>query len=403
LNKSNNLCAFVIIGILGFVLLLTVFENNGKSSLFERLYISVWAQDDDGDEDGDGSDHDWKNDDDDDDDYDWDNDDSNSDDDDDKDKDKDNDEDNRYNDNEQKERSVVAADCNKLLSSEICEKIQEDGTIENEKLKPGEKAILSKYIETIETEQTPIDNTVNKEVTIGISNSNNSGTNSNQRIENESISNQTNRPSVVNPTVSNIPPQQNNLDQSQLIEQIASTISNANNVDKNKITQSLNDLIEQTKATGGNVIESLKKIAETISNNPSGIVAKRIINTALQDQPISPDTQAKLEYSTANENTVYLRVSERNNNFVWTSNIDQVNPELVLESGKNYTIQVESMNNNIPHQLIIQDEGGKQLANSIEISNGETDDFPFTFSNTGKYQYYCQYHPKAMQGNIVIS
>jgi plastocyanin len=89
---------------------------------------------------------------------------------------------------------------------------------------------------------------------------------------------------------------------------------------------------------------------------------------------------------------------------VWTSVNGEVNPELDLKSGTHYTIQIESMdNNNVNHQLIIQTENGKQLTKSAEISNGKTDDFPFTFSDKGKFQYHCQYHPETMHGNIVVS
>jgi plastocyanin len=97
-----------------------------------------------------------------------------------------------------------------------------------------------------------------------------------------------------------------------------------------------------------------------------------------------------LEDSTASQNIVDLKVSERNNNFVWTSVNGQANPTLNLKSGIDYTIQVESMDNNITHQLIIQNESGKQLTKSDEISNGQTDDFTFTFRDIGKYQYHCQ-------------
>ena len=112
---------------------------------------------------------------------------------------------------------------------------------------------------------------------------------------------------------------------------------------------------------------------------------------------------AQLEDSTSSQNIVDLKVSERNNNFVWTSVNGQVNPTLNLKSGTDYTIQVESMDNNITHQLIIQNESGKQLTKSDEISNGQTDDFTFTFRDIGKYQYHCQYHPETMHGNIVVS
>ena len=70
----------------------------------------------------------------------------------------------------------------------------------------------------------------------------------------------------------------NNLNQQQLIDLIATTISNANNIEKNKVILALNDMIEPIKAKGGNVIESLKRIENVISKDPSGIAANNIIN-----------------------------------------------------------------------------------------------------------------------------
>jgi hypothetical protein len=80
-----------------------------------------------------------------------------------------------------------------------------------------------------------------------------------------------------------IPQQQNlnNLNQQQLVDQIATTISNANNnIDKNKIVQTINDMIEPINAKGGNVIESLQRIANAVSKDPSGVAANNIINAA---------------------------------------------------------------------------------------------------------------------------
>ena len=72
----------------------------------------------------------------------------------------------------------------------------------------------------------------------------------------------------------------NNLNQQQLVDLIATTISNANNIDKNKIVQTVNDMIEPIKSKGGNVIESLKRIANVVSKDPSGVAANNIINAA---------------------------------------------------------------------------------------------------------------------------
>jgi Bacterial Ig domain len=72
----------------------------------------------------------------------------------------------------------------------------------------------------------------------------------------------------------------NNLNQIQLVDLIASEISNANNIDKNKVIQAINDFIESTKAKTSNVMEPLKKLAKIILNDPSGAIANNIINTA---------------------------------------------------------------------------------------------------------------------------
>lgn len=47
-----------------------------------------------------------------------------------------------------------------------------------------------------------------------------------------------------------------------------------------RFTQWLSDFIEPTKANGGNVIESLKKIADIILKDPSGNVANKVIKVA---------------------------------------------------------------------------------------------------------------------------
>ena len=90
------------------------------------------------------------------------------------------------------------------------------------------------------------------------------------------------QPPVNNPPVSTNTQSLNNLNQVQLVDLIASEISNANNIDNNKVIQAVNDLSESTKANGGNVIESLKKIAGTVLNDPTGNVANIIIKIANQ-------------------------------------------------------------------------------------------------------------------------
>ena len=113
-------------------------------------------------------------------------------------------------------------------------------------------------------------------------------------------------------------------------------------------------------------------------------------------------TNAQLASSITDSNIIDLKASERHNNYVWTSGNSQVNRQLDLKSRNDYTFQIDNRDNNNSYQLIIQDENGKQLAKSTTISNGGTDDIHFKFTNNGKYQYHCKYHPTTMHGGIVV-
>ncbi len=167
---------------------------------------------------------------------------------------------------ESEEDSLEQKICNKLFESETCEKGNEGKPIENEEELTEEEikdeAIINRYFEPVESEKKTIDN----------------GTFIGSEKEPPSI--QMNQSSLNNPNISTNTQNLNNLNQIQLVDLIASTISNANNIDKNRITQSLNDFIESTKSTGNNIMELLKKIAGIILNDPSGNVANAIIKNA---------------------------------------------------------------------------------------------------------------------------
>ncbi len=198
--------------------------------------------------------------------------------------------------------SVEQEICNKLFESETCEKVKEDKPIEKEEELTEEEikaeALINRYLEPVESEKQSNGNRVNGEIEIGSSNSDSSsGNNSIITVPNETIesqisinssqqnnsgllSTQINQTSLNNLNMLNSPQNLNNLNQVQLVDLIALTISNANNIDKNKVTQALNVFIEPTKAKGDNVIDLLKKIADVILKDPSGNIANKIINVA---------------------------------------------------------------------------------------------------------------------------
>ncbi len=186
---------------------------------------------------------------------------------------------------------------NKLFELETCGQMEKEKPIEKKTLTKDEikeEAIINRYLEPVDEskKKSMIDNRLNNETAIGSSNIGRSNsvipsnqmaeknvTNINQQSNNdELLSTQINRSSIKNPPTLQNSLNINNLNQIQLVDLIASTISTKNNIDKNKIIQSINDLIEPTKAKGGNVIDLLKKIADNIIKEPSGNIANKILN-----------------------------------------------------------------------------------------------------------------------------
>lgn len=195
------------------------------------------------------------------------------------------------------EDSLEQKICNKLFELETCGQMEKEKPIEKKTLTKDEikeEAIINRYLEPVDEskKKSMIDNRLNNETAIGSSNIGRSNsvipsnqmaeknvTNINQQSNNdELLSTQINRSSIKNPPTLQNSLNINNLNQIQLVDLIASTISTKNNIDKNKIIQSINDLIEPTKAKGGNVIDLLKKIADNIIKEPSGNIANKILN-----------------------------------------------------------------------------------------------------------------------------
>ena len=73
----------------------------------------------------------------------------------------------------------------------------------------------------------------------------------------------------------------NTLDQNQLMDAISSKISQLRNFEKNKISQALFDLTQNTAAKGGDVMKSLRQIGTKILQNPSDpLIIDKIIRLA---------------------------------------------------------------------------------------------------------------------------
>lgn len=199
---------------------------------------------------------------------------------------------------EEEQDSIDEKICNKLFVSETCEKIKEEKPVAKKEFTEEEmkaEAILNKYLEPVDSDKKSINNSINGPPEIGSSSSmtdsslilsNNLGstviTNSSKKIKTELLVPQENTKqlSVQNPNFSLNPQNLDNFTQVQLVDLISTEISNADHINKNKVTISINDFIGATEAEGGNVLEYLKQIAKIVLKDPSGNIANKIIKLA---------------------------------------------------------------------------------------------------------------------------
>jgi hypothetical protein len=199
---------------------------------------------------------------------------------------------------EEEQDSIDEKICNKLFVSETCEKIKEEKPVAKKEFTEEEmkaEAILNKYLEPVDSDKKSINNSINGLPEIESSSSmtdsslilsNNLGstviTNSSKKIKNELLVPQENTKqlSVQNPNFSLNPQNLDNFTQVQLVDLISTEISNADHINKDKVTISINDFIGATEAEGGNVLEYLKQIANIVLKDPSGNIANKIIKLA---------------------------------------------------------------------------------------------------------------------------
>ena len=79
----------------------------------------------------------------------------------------------------------------------------------------------------------------------------------------------------------------------------------------------------------------------------------------------------------------------------------QTNPTLSLQSGTTYELTWEN-GDGAEHELIIEDEEGAELEAS-DSSEEEGETVTLTFEATEEMvAYYCEYHPEAMRGEIMV-
>jgi len=128
------------------------------------------------------------------------------------------------------------------------------------------------------------------------------------------------------------------------------------------------------------------------------------INVYSQKQNLTQTNQTSIELTGKLIGTTYR----------WVDSTNSINPTLIVTSGVNNQITIKSLKNDSQeHAFIIEGittSGDKEeLVISDTVHDGSSiivDFYPLDlqeYKNYESFDYYCEYHPETMKGNIQIT
>lgn len=115
-----------------------------------------------------------------------------------------------------------------------------------------------------------------------------------------------------------------------------------------------------------------------------------------------------------NQTSIELTAKLIGTTYRWVDSNNSINPTLIITSGVNNQITVKSLQNDSQeHELIIEgitSSGDKEeLVISDTVHDGSSsivDFYPLDqqeYKNYESFDYYCEYYPETMKGNIKIT
>ena len=115
-----------------------------------------------------------------------------------------------------------------------------------------------------------------------------------------------------------------------------------------------------------------------------------------------------------NQTSIELTAKLIGTTYRWVDSNNSINPTLIITSGVNNQITVKSLQNDSQeHELIIEgitSSGDKEeLVISDTVHDGSSsivDFYPLDlqeYKNYKSFDYYCEYYPETMKGNIKIA
>jgi len=98
--------------------------------------------------------------------------------------------------------------------------------------------------------------------------------------------------------------------------------------------------------------------------------------------------------------TTEIQATEIDETYRWKSTDSQINPTLTFVANTENTIKIKNTTDE-KHEFVIE-SNGKEVATSGDVNPDSSAQLLFK-PTSGKYEYFCEYHPTTMKGTIEIT
>jgi hypothetical protein len=83
-------------------------------------------------------------------------------------------------------------------------------------------------------------------------------------------------------------------------------------------------------------------------------------------------------------------------------NIEWVQTELSAPADTEFTIRLDNQDNGVPHDVVVRDASGAEVARSEVVTGVGTTDLVIPGLAAGTYGYICSIHPATMIGTLTV-
>ena len=158
---------------------------------------------------------------------------------------------------------------------------------------------------------------------------------------------------------------------------------------------------EIESGTEQNEKESVNQIANEIVNSLQNKPETEENESTEQDETAEQNENVENTEITAPNTTGQIEISAKEIDEVygWSSS-NEINPMITLTANVDNVIQVTNLTDAL-HEFVITFDG-EEIAASGDIKPDSSGKFSITPTQTGVYEYHCEYHPDTMKGTINV-